>query len=314
MIGTKDEPGTLEFYKKELNAIEAIPKKLSELHTERVQITSAIYNEITNIADIYRQLYHPITEFLSEFNQESESMPISFAADIVDSGLSDYMWALINRQVRGSFSGVEESELRLKSLLRSTDFNKESEALEFVEEVNRQLHSDTREGVTDTQIQPDSQLRKGKTLQELYDVIFGLRYLKSSYFLKFGEKSLEQLSPGERGLLLLIFYLLVDKSDLPLIVDQPEENLDNQTIYETLVRAVTSAVKRRQVIVATHSANVAVVCDADQIISVARDQKTDIVTYTCGSLEEPPINSIVVDVLEGTKFAFNNRRDKYLNQ
>ena len=49
------------------------------------------------------------------------------------------------------------------------------------------------------------------------------------------DKELHQLLPGERGSLLLIFYLLIDKDDVPLVIDQPEENLDNQTIYNLLV-------------------------------------------------------------------------------
>ena len=55
----------------------------------------------------------------------------------------------------------------------------------------------------------------------------------------------EQLSPGERGNLLLIFYLLVDQNDIPLVIDQPEENLDNQTVFKTLVPSIKDAKKRR---------------------------------------------------------------------
>lgn len=52
-------------------------------------------------------------------------------------------------------------------------------------------------------------------------------YLKPEYSLKLDGKDLSHLSPGERGTLLLVFYLLVDKSNKPIIVDQPEENLDS---------------------------------------------------------------------------------------
>ena len=49
------------------------------------------------------------------------------------------------------------------------------------------------------------------------------------------------MSPGERGTLLLVFYLLLDKDDIPLVIDQPEENLDNQTVYELLVPCMKEA-------------------------------------------------------------------------
>jgi predicted ATPase len=81
-----------------------------------------------------------------------------------------------------------------------------------------------------------------------------------------GAKELSELSPGERGTLLLVFYLLVDKDDIPLVIDQPEENLDNQTVYELLVPCMKEAKRRRQLFMVTHNPNLAVVCDAEQII------------------------------------------------
>jgi ABC-type lipoprotein export system ATPase subunit len=123
---------------------------------------------------------------------------------------------------------------------------------------------------------------------------------------------MEQLSPGERGNLLLIFYLLVDRDDIPLVVDQPEENLDNQTVYKTLVPCIKDAKKRRQIIMVTHNPNLAVVCDAEQIIyaEMKKGQGNE-VTYLSGSIEDPVINTKVVDVLEGTRPAFDNRDQKY---
>ena len=58
-----------------------------------------------------------------------------------------------------------------------------------------------------------------------------------------GEKDLEQLSPGEKGTVLLIFYLALDKEELPLIIDRTEDNLDNQSVYSKLVPCVLEAKK-----------------------------------------------------------------------
>jgi ABC-type lipoprotein export system ATPase subunit len=124
---------------------------------------------------------------------------------------------------------------------------------------------------------------------------------------------LEQLSPGERGNLLLIFYLLVDQDDIPLVIDQPEENLDNQTVFKTLVPCIKDAKKRRQIVMVTHNPNLAVVCDAEQVISAKLDSKSgNRVSYRTGSIENPDINSELVRVLEGTMPAFRNRDGKYI--
>ena len=62
----------------------------------------------------------------------------------------------------------------------------------------------------------------------------------------------------------------------------------------------------------THNPNLAVVCDAEQIIYSSFDRKNDAtIKYVPGSIESPLINRHVVDVLEGTKIAFDNRRNKY---
>ena len=74
----------------------------------------------------------------------------------------------------------------------------------------------------------------------------------------------EKASPGQQASALL--ELLLNQSAGTLIIDQPEENLDNQTIYKILVTCIKTAKQRRQVIMVTHNPNLAVVCDAEQII------------------------------------------------
>lgn len=157
------------------------------------------------------------------------------------------------------------------------------------------------------------QLRSGVEPVALLDAIFGLSYLTPKYQLKWGGKNIDELSPGERGTLLLIFYLLIDRRDIPLIIDQPEDNLDNQTVYDMLVKCLREARNRRQVIIVTHNPNLAVVSDADQIIHSQIDKQNNCnkVTYTCGSIENPVTNLHSITVLEGTSPAFVHREQKY---
>jgi ABC-type cobalamin/Fe3+-siderophores transport system ATPase subunit len=139
-----------------------------------------------------------------------------------------------------------------------------------------------------------------------------LEFLRPRYVLKLGDKELSQLSPGERGGLLLLFYLLIDMNIFPLVIDQPEENLDNQTVYELLVGAIREAKKRRQIIIVTHSPNLAVVCDAEQVICCSIDKMAcNRIEYFSGAIENPAIKKRIIDVLEGTKPAFDNRKVKY---
>ena len=120
------------------------------------------------------------------------------------------------------------------------------------------------------------------------------------------------LSPGERGTLLLVFYLLIDLGDMPLVIDQPEGNLDNHTVAKVLVDCIKEARKKRQVFIVTHNPNLAVVCDADQVVhaNMAKD-KGNMISYTTGALENPDMSKYVTDVLEGTRWAFDVRGAKY---
>jgi hypothetical protein len=127
-----------------------------------------------------------------------------------------------------------------------------------------------------------------------------------------GSVELERLSPGQRGALLLIFYLLVDRERIPISLDQPEENLDNETVYNLLVG-------HQQGEATSPSGNghsqrkLAVACDAEQVIvcTTERDGSNHI-QYDAGSIEELHLNQSVVNILEGTKPAFENRRRKYV--
>ncbi len=68
---------------------------------------------------------------------------------------------------------------------------------------------------------------------------------------------------------------MLDRRDIPLVIDQPEDNLDNKSVYEILVKSLKKAKKRRQIIIVTHNPNLAVVADAEQIIHVSIDKKKD---------------------------------------
>lgn len=148
--------------------------------------------------------------------------------------------------------------------------------------------------------------------EEFYNYIFWLDYLEPEYELKSWEKSLESLSPWEKWTLLLIFYLMIDEEGIPLIIDQPEDNLDNQSVFKMLTRFVKIAKKQRQIIIVTHNPNLAVGADAEQIIYVKIDKENNnVFLFKSWSIENPEINAITVDILEWTMPAFDKRRLKY---
>jgi len=146
--------------------------------------------------------------------------------------------------------------------------------------------------------------------------LYGTTHVGIEYGIQYDGVAIEQLSPGTRGIVLLLLYLALDRQDLrPIIVDQPEENLDPNSVFEELVPHFREARKRRQVIVVTHNANLVVNTDADQVIVAKAVQTADgglpTISYRSGSLENPNIRLSVCEILEGGERAFLERERRY---
>jgi ABC-type lipoprotein export system ATPase subunit len=312
IIGDECTPGSLEYHERLLEEITTVPERLEAARSRRVQLVESIYDRIGKLAETYRKLYAPVQQFINTHPIAEDVFGMEFGVSIVNVDFHNKLFDWIGRNVVGSFYGAVEGEKKLRDILDRYDFNSESGTIAFLEDVLDHLVNDKRDPDNPRPVTIADQLRKDRTVISLYDYMFSLDYLRPRYVLKLGAKQLAQLSPGERGILLLAFYLLVDRDDIPLVIDQPEENLDNQTLYEFLVKCIKEAKRRRQIVVVTHNPNLAVVCDAEQVICCSIDKvHGNRIEYETGAIENPIINRRIVDILEGTKPAFDNRKLKY---
>ncbi|CAJ0802470.1 hypothetical protein LMG19083_03732 [Ralstonia psammae] len=310
IAGARDKSGSIAWIEAEIESLKVLPGRLIELKEKRANLAKEVHRHIADMVNEYRRLYEPVQSFVKSAEQMEMSLPLDFEVTIDETGFQDQFLNRLNRQARGSFAGIDESNQKVRAMLQEADFSTPDAAVAFAERIDDMLHYDRREGVgRETRLA--DQLRKGVESQEILAYLYGLEYLVPRYSLTYDGQEIGQLSPGERGLLLLVFYLLVDKEDIPIVIDQPEENLDNQTIYRVLVKCIKKAKERRQVIMVTHNPNLAVVCDAEQIIHANCDKAAQSFKYVAGSIENPDIKAKVVQILEGTEPAFKNRQSKY---
>lgn len=309
--GPADKQETIAWLESKIALLAALPDRLLELKAHRAELSKEIHELIRSMVNEFQRLYLPVQAFVQSAGQMDMNLPLEFHVRIEEAGFQDEFLGKLNRQVRGTFSGVDESNQLLRRTLQEASFVESDDAVAFAEMIDQALRSDQREGQDGRETRLADQLRKGVEAAEILDYIFGLEYLQPRYSLTYGGQDIGQLSPGERGLLLLVFYLLVDKDDIPIVIDQPEENLDNQTIYKILVKCIKKAKERRQVIMVTHNPNLAVVCDAEQIIYASRNTEGIRFEYEAGAIEQPEIKNRVVQILEGTEPAFKNRQSKY---
>jgi hypothetical protein len=142
--------------------------------------------------------------------------------------------------------------------------------------------------------------------------LFGTDHITVRYQISYDGVDIRKLSPGTRGIVLLLLYLALDDSDdRPLIIDQPEENLDPKSVFDELVALFLAAKAKRQVIMVTHNANLVINTDADQIIVAEAGPHPSgglpPISYVAGGLEDTTIRKAVCDILEGGEAAFRER-------
>lgn len=312
LTGTPDAPETLKGLQARITQLEGLPVTLSERCDQRINLAGDIFD----ILDAQRQarelLFKPVQDLIQGNSLIRDEYKLQFQATLGGSSdsVAASLFALI-KQNSVDFRGEDESYSTVRRIAEQYDFNKRADILSFVTDLHGKIVA-AAAGGSKGAIGIVPVLRKDKAASDVYDLLFGLSFLEPRYSLLFQDTHIEQLSPGQRGALLLIFYLLVDKGRNPIILDQPEENLDNETVVSLLVPVLSEAKKKRQIIMVTHNPNLAVVCDAEQVIYSSFDRKNSSrIAYLAGSIENPAINVHVVNVLEGTKPAFDNRRVKY---
>jgi len=123
------------------------------------------------------------------------------------------------------------------------------------------------------------------------------------------ERPVQNLSPGQRSSAMLPLIALVE--DAPLIVDQPEDNLDNRLVGNMLVDILTSLKEKRQIIVATHNPNIVVSGDAEQVIVLDAISIHEGECIESGSVDNQDIVKSIIELMEGGKTAFLTRKKRY---
>jgi predicted ATPase len=130
----------------------------------------------------------------------------------------------------------------------------------------------------------------------------------NKFTIKYHGKQLKNHSLGQRASALILFVLSQRDNDL-VIIDQPEDDLDNQTIYEDVIKLVKKLKPNTQFIFATHNPNIPVLGDADQILACQFSEEK--IQTKMGSIDCPSQQESIVQIMEGGKEAFQERKRVY---
>lgn len=232
---------------------------------------------------------------------------------------------------------VIESEARLnaKSFFNALNRTVNQQSFQGQEIVNKAISSvevffEHAHALFDKLVNNQVTLKGGNTNIELCQKILATNYFDISYNIIY-EDVFEQMSEGKKAFVVLMLLLDFSNKDCPILIDQPEDDLDNRAIYTELVKYLKTKKKERQIILVTHNPNIAVGADSELII-VANQNGIDSPNkdnrkfqYVSGSLENTiefnehcstvldsqGIREHVCEILEGGSEAFKQRELKY---
>jgi predicted ATPase len=206
-------------------------------------------------------------------------------------------------QVQAAFKGDKGSfQTKLEEVMRGSNIRKDSlQALTDKYADFGDLYRDLDEA---------SKLVKGKSDEfqgRINENLFDLLSFKvpNSYIVTYHGKALKSHSLGQRASAMMLFLLSQDGNDL-LLVDQPEDDLDSQTVYEEVVKLVRKLKANRQFIFATHNANFPVLGDSETVASCAATETA--IAVVSGSIDAKESQSKIVSIMEGGVEAFERRR------
>lgn len=311
--GSETELKTIKWYNAQIKYIEyRLNNEISNLRKKRLDKTLEILNKKLELLNIYNKLKESVDYKIKSYEGILKDYEINIDVDLkLKSDFSDRFLNFINKNKMGSFYQTDQGKQRIKLIVENKNFQKNEILNEILNELIENLEYDKRQGYHNERRYINEQVNS-EIILDFYNFLFSIDYLEPSYELKLADKYITELSPGEKGAMLIVFYLMLDKDKIPLIIDQPEENLDNESIYKILVQFIKQTKKRRQVILVTHNPNLAIVGDSEQLIYINIDKKhKNKVSFESGAIENPKINEYASKILEGTIKAFDIRRLKY---
>ena len=305
-----EERNALERLKEKLADCEGAQDRAKGLVADREDGYIRVFEAVLGEERVLNQLYAPLVQRLTAAGGTLAKLSFSVTrvADVRSWAKQgeDELFDLRGGPFKGIGSLAKEANLILEDAWRTGDAASVSAAMTKF----REKHQDA---LLEKAPYPRTDQSKYRPWSRRFaQWLYSTDHISLEYGIKYDGTDIRKLSPGTRGIVLVLLYLVLDDADdRPLIIDQPEENLDPKSIYDELVPLFQAAKRERQVIMVTHNANLVVNTDADQIIvAEAGPQPANglpPITYKSGGLDEVSIRKVVCDTLEGGEDAFRER-------
>ncbi|MFD2706777.1 TrlF family AAA-like ATPase [Salibacterium lacus] len=308
--------------------IEQLRKNL-EKQNEYVNKITSLEDELGLLEENIIKLCETIINSKKEYMDIQKSIASYFQSIESLNGINVYAYLTFNKE---NFNEKFLSQFMRKGKIdnifdRNYEMNIFNDEERFIFE--EQNHINKIKYLFDTTLEiTENKLKKNYNKRSLIHALFE-PYIEVKFDLYKDHDIISEMSPGKRGLVLLELFLDINNENHPILIDQPEDNLDNRTISQDLVNFIRKKSLERQIIIVTHNANLVVLTDAENVIVANQDpqlkeNENRRFEYFTGALECDFINeentnkllskgikSHVCEILEGGKEAFELRERKY---
>jgi DNA repair exonuclease SbcCD ATPase subunit len=299
-----------------------ISKKITN-EKKKLLIAEKTENDLAKLqqtlSDLLMQLvqnvnkYHNILENYAKHVNDKDSLKVEgleFKLEVVlrVDALKDYLLEVLNNKTLSRFKDIDISKFDLNCYT--------------VENLKKLIISIQENNLTSLEL---------KSQYSFENVLRGLlsNWYNINYVVTMDNDNLDSMSPGKKALVLLKLLIGLAESDCPMLIDQPEDDLDNRSIFDDLVKYIKSKKTERQIIIVTHNANIVVGADSEEVIVANQDgqntpNKKFQFEYISGAIEDNWINKNdpyvlssqgiqqhICDILEGGRSAFDKRNKKY---
>ncbi len=305
------ETAALQTLTQKLNDAKGARERARELQAQREEAYGRAFDALVAEQSVLEDLYAPLMARLAAASGTLKKLAFSVARVAnVEQWASEAEDGLIDLRKAGAFRGKGTLLQKANEVLKGPWETGDSAGVIAAMAEFRRLYQ--KDLLDHSPVAHTDQAEFRVWSKRFAQWLFSTDHIAIRYGIDYDGVDIRILSPGTRGIVLLLLYLALDDGDnRPLVIDQPEENLDPKSVFDELVDLFIKAKSHRQVIMVTHNANLVINTDADQIIIAEAGPHPQgalpPISYQSGGLENAAIRKAVCDILEGGEGAFQER-------
>lgn len=282
-------------------------EEITELKKQKAEYEKHINSLKNSIIENSKKYYTELQQMQNELSVSSGKLKITATINTDFSKYKDILYSSINQQ------GVQGKQIIEKSI-----------------KTTQQLFDDMS-NIFELLLSDSITLKGGYDNQKLIKELLGTNFFNISYEIEYDTDKFKAMSEGKKAFIILMLLLDFSNKQCPILIDQPEDDLDNRAIYNELVTYIKNKKKERQIIIVTHNSNIVIGADSELVI-VSNQQGVNSPNrnnrkfdYIFGSIESSMekdndiseilysqgIRQHICEILEGGETAFKNREKKY---